>query len=83
MAARLIRKPFVLDRVEISRSFSYKLNVGNYESRDFFCAQKAECAADDAIEVSAALYHFCRSQVLQAVKEYRAELAQQQQRKAG
>jgi hypothetical protein len=62
------------ERVEICRSFAYKLNAGNYESRDFFCSQKSECAADDAMEVSAALYHFCRSQVLASVREYQAEM---------
>src|SRR5262245_2396853 len=43
-------------RVEICRSFTYKHNAGNYESRDFFCSQKAECSLADAVEVSAALY---------------------------
>ena len=42
-------------RVEIARSFSYKLNVGNYESRDFFCSQKSECAIEESEEVSSAL----------------------------
>jgi hypothetical protein len=59
-------------RVEIVRSFSYKLNCGNYESRDFFCSQKAECAAEDAAHVSEMLYQFCKSQVLASVREYLA-----------
>lgn len=59
--------------VEIARSFSFKLNVGNYESRDFFCSQKAECKAEDAEVTSDRLYQFCRDQVLKAVKEYRQE----------
>ena len=71
------RKPVA--RVEIARSFSYKLNVApyggpQYESRDFFCSEKAECSLDDAAEVSAALYAFCRSQVLAAVKDYISEM---------
>jgi len=69
-----------LSRVEVVRSFAYKLNVGNYESRDFFCSEKSECAAEDAPEVSAALYQFCKTQVLEAVKEYRRDLAEQQAR---
>lgn len=56
--------------VEVVRSFSYKLNCGNYESRDFFCSQKAECKAADAGTVSEALYQFCKSQVLASVREY-------------
>lgn len=60
----------ITGRVEIARSFSFKLNCGNYESRDFFASQKAECAIEDAEEVSAALHGFCKRQVLQAVQEY-------------
>jgi hypothetical protein len=62
-------------RVEIVRSFSYKLNVGQYESRDFFCSQKAQCDAGDAARTSAALYQFCKTQVLASVREYQAEAA--------
>jgi hypothetical protein len=58
-------------KVEIARSFSYKLNVGNYESRDFFCSQKAECLIEDAEKVSEALHAFCKKQVLKALEEYR------------
>jgi len=54
------------------RSFTYKLNVGNFESRDFFCSQKAECLADDAEDISERLYQFCRSQVMKAVNDYMA-----------
>ena len=60
-------------RVEVARSFSYKLNVGNYESRDFFCSQKAECNAEDAEMTSQALHTFCRREVLRDVNTYLAE----------
>ena len=53
--------------VEVARSYTYKLNVGNYESRDFFCSQKAECRPEDADLVSEKLYEFCKRQVLKAV----------------
>lgn len=56
--------------IEIARSFTYKLNVGNYESRDFFCSQKSECNAEDAEATSERLHQFCRTQVMKAVKEY-------------
>lgn len=59
--------------VEVARSFSYKLNAGNYESRDFFCSQKAECLAEDAEETSAKLYAFCKSQVMKDVREFKAK----------
>lgn len=54
--------------VEVARSYSYKLNVGNYESRDFFCSQKAECRLSEAEEVSERLFKFCRAQVMRAVE---------------
>lgn len=63
----------ISSRVEIARSFSFKMNVGNYESRDFFCSQKAECDAVDAETTSESVYQFCKSQVLKAVREYKEE----------
>lgn len=57
--------------VEVARSFSFKLNVGNYESRDFFCSQKAECRAEEAEATSDKLYAFCKAQVLKDVKEFK------------
>ena len=59
--------------VEIARSFSFKLNCGNYESRDFFCSQKKECPEAEAEATSEALYQFCKTQVLKAVREFQAE----------
>lgn len=55
--------------VEIARSFSFKLNLGGYQSCDFFCSEKAQCAPADAEEVSQKLFEFCRSQVLRSVQE--------------
>jgi len=68
--------------VEITRRFSYKLNVGNYESRDFFCAQKAECLESEADEMSQRLHDFCRRQVIKDVTAYLREKQQQQQSNA-
>jgi hypothetical protein len=68
--ARKVQKKVQL--VEIARSFSFKLNVGNYESRDFFCSQKAECPAKDAEKVSEALYRFCKQEVLKSVNQFKA-----------
>lgn len=56
--------------VEIARSFSYKLNTGNYESRDFFCSQKAEVPYSESEETSNALYHFCKTEVMKSVNQY-------------
>lgn len=71
-------------RIEIARSFSYKLNVGNYESRDFFCSQKVECGLWEADAISDRVHNWCKAQVLRAVREYQQEAAAQfSARKAG
>lgn len=57
--------------VEIVRSFSYKLNAGNYESRDWFCSQRAECRPEEAEAISELLYEFCKRQVLRSVAEWK------------
>lgn len=68
-----------LDRVEVTRSFSYKLNLANhggpqYESVDFFCSEKVHCAANEAEDASLAAYSFCRAEVLKSVEETKAKL---------
>lgn len=63
---RLLPHPFV----EIARSFSYKHNLGNYQSADFFCSQKAEVPVKDAEKTSEALYQFCKDQVTKSLNEY-------------
>lgn len=61
-------------RTEVVRSFSYKLNLGNYQSADLFCSQKSECAVEDADVVSDAIYQFAKGEVMRAVKQMRAEM---------
>lgn len=74
----LLKSPArIRGRVEISRSFTFKLNVGNYESRDFFAAQRAECAAEDMDEISEALYQFCKKCVLRSVADWEESAAAQ------
>lgn len=58
---------------EIARSFSFKLNLGNYQSADFFCSQKISCPIEQAEEVSKRLYDFCRSEVSRAVREFKEQ----------
>ena len=60
--------------VETARSFSFKLNVGNYQSADFFSSQKAQSEWNDAPEVSEALYQFCKNDVAKAVNAYKKVL---------
>jgi tryptophanyl-tRNA synthetase len=59
--------------VEIARSFSYKLNLGNYQTADFFCSQKAEVPESKAEETSEALYEFCKREVMKSVNSYLEE----------
>lgn len=74
-------KPKPVTRVEIARSFSYKLDMKRYdqkwyENRDFFCSAKAECAFDDAEDVASSLFSFCKAQVLADLKVYIREVKQ-------
>ena len=69
----LRKQTAVTGMVEVCRSFSFKLNVGNFESRDFFCSQRAECRAEDAEEISERVHAFCKAQVMKAVREYLAD----------
>ena len=59
--------------VEVCRSFSYKLNMGNYESRDFFCSQKTTVPEKNAEKASEALYEFVKSEVIKSVNNYKVE----------
>lgn len=70
MSVPILGRSKLIGTVKIIRSFSYKLNVGQYESRDFFMSQQAECEPEDAGEVSEQVYQFCKSQVMKAVRGY-------------
>jgi hypothetical protein len=79
-----IKSP-ISETVEVVRSFSYKLNMGNdehgrpsYESADFFCSHKAQCALEDRDEVGRDLDAFCMEQVLDSIKEFKARRAAKQ-----
>lgn len=69
-------------QVEIVRSVSFKLNLGNYQSMDFFCSQKAACDPADADQVSTDLYEWCYEQVMDSVAEVRAKQARKQAQSA-
>ena len=58
---------------DICRSFSYKLNTGNYESRDFFASRREEVAKKDAVKKSEELYAFCKDEVMKSVYAYQME----------
>ena len=65
---------------EISRSFSFKLNIGDYQNVEFFCNQKKSCPLEEAEATSKALYEFCRKQVMGEVREFKRELKEPMQR---
>lgn len=64
--------------IGITRSFSFKLNLGNYESADFFASERAECTPDMAEEVSRDLDEFCKEQVLESIRDFKARRARKE-----
>lgn len=68
--------------VEVVRSVSFKLNLGNYQSMDFFCSQKAQCQADEVDTVSADLYDWCYDQVMESVRDVKRKQALKNERTA-
>jgi hypothetical protein len=62
--------PTIRGMIEITRSFSYKLNVGNYESRDFFCSEKVSCYPEEAEAIAKTVHEFCQAQVIHSVGAY-------------
>lgn len=71
--------------VEVVRSFSYKLNMGNdengrptYESCDLFCSKKEQCAPEDVAEVSRGLHEFCVDEVMDGIREIKEKRAKKQ-----
>lgn len=68
--------------VEVVRSVAFKLNLGNYQSMDFFCSQKAQCPADEVNAVSSDLYDWCYDQVMESVRDVKRKQAIKAERNA-
>lgn len=84
----IIGKPRDQQTVEVCRSFSYKLNLGNcggpqYESADFFASRKIQCAAEDAEWVSQQIYEECVAEVRTAVANFKVELRRKRASRPG
>ena len=67
-------------QIEVARSFGYKLNVGNYETRDFFCSCKVTEEVEDVNaellgKLSKTLFAFCQQQVRNDVAEYKRAMS--------
>ena len=60
--------------IEVARSFSRKVNLGNYETADFFCSAKEETTKQQTKKTSKRLHDFCRGEVEKAVEEYQEEI---------
>ena len=59
--------------IEIARSYSQKLNTGNYTTSDFFCSAKEEVPKSQAVKTSKRLFQFCKSEVEKSIAEYHEE----------
>ncbi len=55
---------------EVCASYSAKLNIGNYQSKDFFASRKEECPEIDALEVWKKLFNFCQYCVQEEERSY-------------
>lgn len=53
--------------IKITRSFSAKVNLGNYENVDISCSAQAVVLAEEIDAQSFQLYSFCRNQVREEV----------------
>ena len=53
--------------IKITRSFSAKVNLGNYENVDISCSAQAVVLAEEIHAQSDQLYNFCRNQVREEV----------------
>jgi len=59
--------------VEVARSFSRKINLGHYETADFFCSAKEEVLKKDVVKISEALFEFCKDETMKSVYAYKLE----------
>ena len=59
------------ERIEICRSFSMKVNLGNYESADFFASRKMECNKEFADDFSQELVDECFEDVRKAIMQFK------------
>jgi len=77
--------------IKITRSFSRKVNLGNFQTADFYCSRELEVEQKDATQTSKNLHDLCELDVMDSIEKYltpkpcdtklgekfRADLAQQ------
>lgn len=67
--------------IEISRSVSRKINLGDYETKDYFCAVKYEVEnEDEAIDASRKAVMLCEQEVLADIKELKEKIKARKER---
>lgn len=49
--------------MEISKSVSLKVNIGDYQTVDLFCNIKSECEEKDLEKVGAKLHDYCVKEI--------------------
>lgn len=59
--------------VEVSRSFTFKVNLGGYQTADFYCGQRAEVPEKEATKKSEQLYAFCKEEVMKSIASFLKE----------
>ena len=57
------------NNIEITRSYSQKKNLGNYETKDYFCSAKVECNINDVVEKSKMLDELVQGEVIKSLSE--------------
>ena len=70
MAKKKIKKQLkqLKQSIDISRSFSRKVNLGNYQTEDYFCSAHLEVDKKDAEEASLWLDDFVQGEVMKSVE---------------
>ena len=59
----MLEEKEVIEKIEICRSFSHRINVGNYEHKDSFCSAKIECDINEVEEKSKMLDEIVQREV--------------------
>lgn len=71
---QVIMKPEGLNVTEVTRSYTRKVNLGNYESEDFFCSRKAEVRPwDDIQAISNWIHYECKIDVQNLIDSRQAK----------
>jgi len=56
--------------IEITRSYSQKIKIGEYLTADFFMSAKTEAAENEVEEKSKELDKLCQAEVKKSIEEY-------------